>query len=258
MKILKFSAEQTEMVLAGLVATTLRVNDDKDITLDDDIECVNSSTQLAFGRAVVSEVAVKRLGQVTPEEVEGILRYASINELYDKMRQYYGRQVGPETVVKVIRFDFTPYAEQRSAGPAQPPVIKEIKMHADGGSRGNPGPSAAGFVLMEPDGTVILEKGIYLGITTNNQAEYQAVRYGLEEARRLQAQRVDVYLDSLLVVNQMKGVFKVKNRELWPIHEAIKELVGQFKEVRFTHVPREYNKLADAEVNRILDEMTRK
>ena len=70
-------------------------------------------------------------------------------------------------------------------------------------------------------------------------------------ACRIEAQ---VYLDSLLVVNQMKGIFKVKNRDLWPIHDAIKQLAKKFKKISFSHVPREFNKLADAAVNRALDE----
>ncbi|MES2971873.1 MAG: 4a-hydroxytetrahydrobiopterin dehydratase [Patescibacteria group bacterium] len=130
---------------------------------------------------------------------------------------------------------------------------KEIKMFADGGSRGNPGPSASGYVLMDMDDTVLVERGVYLGVTTNNQAEYQAVRFGLEDALRRGAREVEVYLDSLLVVNQMKGIFKVRNRDLWPIHAAIHELIKQYKKVTFTHVPRELNKLADAEVNKCLD-----
>jgi ribonuclease HI/pterin-4a-carbinolamine dehydratase len=135
---------------------------------------------------------------------------------------------------------------------------KKIKMFADGGSRGNPGPSASGYVLMSPDDTVLVEKGIYLGITTNNQAEYQAVKFGLEDALRRGAQEVDVYLDSLLVVNQMSGVFKVRNRDLWPIHAAIKAIRDKFAAVSFTHVPRELNKLADAEVNKCLDKQAGK
>jgi ribonuclease HI/pterin-4a-carbinolamine dehydratase len=130
---------------------------------------------------------------------------------------------------------------------------KHIKLYADGGSRGNPGPSASGYVLMDMNDTIIFKSGVYLGITTNNQAEYQALKFGLIEAEKLGAREVDVYLDSLLVINQMKGIFKVKNRDLWPIYEAIKELVTHFKHVRFTHVPRELNKLADAEVNEVLD-----
>lgn len=128
-----------------------------------------------------------------------------------------------------------------------------IKMFADGGSRGNPGPSASGYVLMTESDQVLVERGVYLGVTTNNQAEYQAVKLGLEEALARGAKEVAIYLDSLLVVNQMNGIFKVRNRDLWPIHEAIKELRGKFEDTTFTHVPREFNKLADAEVNKCLD-----
>lgn len=138
--------------------------------------------------------------------------------------------------------------------PAIPPKVeKQIKLYADGGSRGNPGPSASGYALLDMDDNILFKSGVYLGITTNNQAEYQALKYGLEEAYKLGAREVDVYMDSLLVVNQMKGIFKVKNRDLWPIHEAIKEQAALFKKVQYTHVPRELNKLADAEVNEVLD-----
>ncbi len=131
---------------------------------------------------------------------------------------------------------------------------KRVKLYTDGGSRGNPGPSASGFVLLDEDDKIIEDKGVYLGITTNNQAEYTALKLGLEEALRRQMVVVDVFMDSLLVVNQMKGSFKVRNRDLWPIHSSIMELTRQFRQVSFTHVPRELNKLADAAVNRALDE----
>ena len=134
--------------------------------------------------------------------------------------------------------------------------VNKVLLYADGGSRGNPGPSATGYVLLDEDERILQQSGEYLGITTNNQAEYQAVKLGLKNALEMGAVEVDVYLDSLLVVNQMKGVFKVKNRDLWPIHESIKELCEKFKEVEFTHVPREMNKLADAEVNKVLDAQT--
>lgn len=142
--------------------------------------------------------------------------------------------------------------------PPESRVQKAIKLYTDGGSRGNPGPSASGFVLMDEQGTVIKKSGVYLGITTNNQAEYQSLKFGLEEAKKLGVREVDVYMDSLLVINQLKGKFKVKNRDLWPIHEAIKELAVQFKKVTYSHVPREMNKLADAEVNETLDAEAKK
>lgn len=131
--------------------------------------------------------------------------------------------------------------------------VKEIKLFADGGSRGNPGPSASGYVLLDMEDNILFKSGVYLGVTTNNQAEYQALKFGLEEAHKMGVREVDVYMDSLLVINQMKGIFKVKNRDLWPIHESIKERAADFKKVTYTHVPRELNKLADAEVNTTLD-----
>ena len=128
-----------------------------------------------------------------------------------------------------------------------------VIIYSDGGSRGNPGPSASGFVVMDSHENVIHQGGLYLGITTNNQAEYHGVRLGLEKALELGAKTVDFRIDSLLVVNQLTGIYKIKNRELWPINERIKELVTHFDAVSFSHVRREYNQLADGMVNKILN-----
>lgn len=129
----------------------------------------------------------------------------------------------------------------------------ELHIFTDGGSRGNPGPSASGYVILTPDGQVVEEGGEYLGITTNNQAEYQAVKLALESANKYNVKKIKFFIDSLLVVNQMNGVYKIKNRDLWPVHEAIKEEAKKFDSISFTHVYREKNKLADAKVNEILD-----
>lgn len=137
---------------------------------------------------------------------------------------------------------------------AEAPAPDKVKIFADGGSRGNPGPSASGFVVLDLSDKVLVDKGVYLGVTTNNQAEYTALKLALEECKKMGVKEVMVYMDSLLVVNQMKGIFKVKNRDLWPLHDAIKQLVHGFQSVSFDHVPREFNKLADAAVNRALDE----
>ena len=128
-----------------------------------------------------------------------------------------------------------------------------ITIFTDGGSRGNPGPSAAGFIVLNNRQEVIAEGGEYLGITTNNQAEYHGVRLGLEEAEKLGFKKIDFKIDSMLVVNQMKGYYKIKNRELWPIHERIRLLMTKFDRVTFTHVPRQFNQLADGMVNKTLD-----
>ena len=130
----------------------------------------------------------------------------------------------------------------------------KVKLFGDGGSRGNPGPSASGYVVLDMEDNVLVDKGVYLGVTTNNQAEYTALKLGLEECQKMGVKEVQVYMDSLLVVNQMKGIFKIKNRDLFPIHENIKELAKEFEKVSYSHVPREFNKLADAAVNRALDD----
>lgn len=144
-----------------------------------------------------------------------------------------------------------PQGEKPAAAGVHP---DEVKIFGDGGSRGNPGPSASGFVILDLEDNVLVDKGVYLGVTTNNQAEYTALKLALEEALKMGVQRAQVYMDSLLVVNQIKGTFKVRNRDLWPIHDAIKQLIPKFREISFSHVPREFNKLADAAVNRALDE----
>lgn len=132
--------------------------------------------------------------------------------------------------------------------------LKEATLYADGGSRGNPGPSAGGFAILDMENNVVITSGKYLGITTNNQAEYHSLKGGIEEAVRRNIKELHVFMDSLLVVNQMVGIYKIKNRDLWPIHQAIKELLPRFDKVTFQHVPRELNKLADSIVNETLDE----
>lgn len=127
-------------------------------------------------------------------------------------------------------------------------------IHTDGGSRGNPGPSAAAYVVLDDGGAIIKQGGRYLGVTTNNQAEYQAVLLGLEQAKQLCIASVEFKIDSLLVVNQLNGVYKIKNQDLLLIYEQIIRLAKSFALVSYTHVRREHNTQADGLVNKILDE----
>lgn len=247
---------------SGQKTSTWRINDDKDLSVNDKVEFIdkvdpkNRATWEIFGMATIDEVVNKRLGDLNEHDKHGHEEYESDEQMYTALRGYYGKDVGPDTPVKIIGFHFKPYALPRRFQPEAnyPTKIAEVKLYADGGSRGNPGPSASGYVIYDMDDNVVIKSGIYLGITTNNQAEYLALKAGLEEVIKLQTEVVHVYLDSMLVINQMKGVFKVKNRDLWPIHESIKELTKRFKRINFTHVPREMNKQADAMVNETLDE----
>lgn len=167
------------------------------------------------------------------------------NELTQSTCQLLGMQMVPFTPGKesdvVIIDDAKNATHERLIG------------YCDGGSRGNPGPAASGYVLLDTSETVVAEGGTFLGITTNNIAEYQALYVALQKALELGATVVDMRLDSLLVVNQMNGIYRVKNNELLPIYNRIKALATQFEKVTFTHVMREYNTLADGMVNKILD-----
>ncbi|NQV89409.1 MAG: ribonuclease HI family protein [Parcubacteria group bacterium] len=129
-----------------------------------------------------------------------------------------------------------------------------VHLYTDGGSRGNPGPSASGAVIKTPKGKVIGEAMKYLGITTNNQAEYTAIIIGLEKAKELGAVKVDVFMDSELATKQLKGEYKVKNPEIAKRFLEVKNLIHQFDKVTFTHIYREKNKEADALVNKCLDD----
>ena len=126
-------------------------------------------------------------------------------------------------------------------------------LHTDGGSRGNPGPGAAGIVLTNQNGEVIKEKGEFLGVCTNNEAEYKALSFGLALALESGIDDLDCYLDSELVVKQLKGLYKVKNSGLSLYSAKIKQLETKFKKVTYIHVKRELNKQADKIVNEILD-----
>jgi len=132
-------------------------------------------------------------------------------------------------------------------------AYKHITIHTDGGSRGNPGPGAAGAVL-KSDGEVIAEVSEYLGRTTNNQAEYQAILMGLEKAHALEAEEVDMFMDTELACKQLNGEYKVKDPDLAKLFVKVWNLTHEFKKVTFTHVRREQNKEADALVNKALDE----
>lgn len=133
-------------------------------------------------------------------------------------------------------------------------TISSAIIYSDGGSRGNPGPSASGFVIIDEAGVVVAEGGAYLGETTNNVAEYQAVYLGLVKAQELGITHVDFRMDSQLVARQLNGQYKIKHPELVPIYRRITELAKKFATVTFTHVLREYNTLADGVVNKLLDQ----
>lgn len=126
-------------------------------------------------------------------------------------------------------------------------------LRCDGGSRGNPGPAAYGFVLADPRGLEVEARGEYIGQATNNVAEYRALIAGLEAAVRHSASPLSVVMDSELVIRQMTGQYKVKNEGLKPLHAQARRAATRLTDVRYSSVARDDNQRADGLVNEALD-----
>lgn len=132
-------------------------------------------------------------------------------------------------------------------------MAKKLIIHTDGGSRGNPGIAGAGVVISEADGPEVFAAGFFLGKTTNNVAEYTGLVKGLEAAVELNADEVNVFLDSELLVKQMNGQYKVKSPILKPLYDQAQQLLSNFKRSKIAHVYREHNSDADSFANQAMD-----
>ena len=130
---------------------------------------------------------------------------------------------------------------------------EKVVVHVDGGSRGNPGPAAAGAVATAPDGTALGERARYIGEATNNVAEYMAIQLGIELARELGASEIELVNDSQLVARQIGGEYKVKNKGLMPLFTETMAALRQFDRWSVRDVRREQNERADQLVNEELD-----
>lgn len=136
-------------------------------------------------------------------------------------------------------------------------VPAEATLFADGGSRGNPGPAASGAVLLDSSGEILERVGRFLGVATNNVAEWTALLIGLEAAANRGIRRLAIRLDSELVVKQVRGEYRVKHADLQPLHRRALALLRRFEYVDIRHVPRKQNVLADRLVNDVLDQEAR-
>jgi len=139
-----------------------------------------------------------------------------------------------------------PFGDSRAAGP--------IVAYIDGGARGNPGPAGFGVRIEEPDGMLIEEFAESIGVATNNVAEYRALLAALEWASRHGRDQLHVRSDSLLLVQQMLGNYKVKNAGLQPLHAKARLLAREIGHVTFEHVGRSFNAHADRLANAAMDQ----
>jgi ribonuclease HI len=129
----------------------------------------------------------------------------------------------------------------------------KVVLHVDGGARGNPGPAAIGVVVSTPDGEVLDEVAETIGVASNNVAEYRALLRGLERARAVGAEQLEIVNDSELVARQLTGAYKVKHPAMKPLHAEAIAALGTFDSWRIRSVPRAENARADELVNQALD-----
>lgn len=123
--------------------------------------------------------------------------------------------------------------------------VKRVIIHADGSSRGNPGPAAIGATVKDEQGRLVARISQRIGRMTNNQAEYRAIIAALEAAIRLGVKQVAMNLDSELVVKQIKGEYRVKNLALKSLYQQVKQLTSRLEGYTINHIPRQQNTEAD-------------
>jgi ribonuclease HI len=136
--------------------------------------------------------------------------------------------------------------------------LKTIRIYTDGAARGNPGHAGIGVVIEDDKGMRLNGKVKYIGTATNNEAEYHALIEGLKAVSEWKPDRLEIYLDSKLVAEQMKDKYRVKEPRLQTLHSKAKEILSGFQEFEINHVERERNKGADALANRAIDEYLNK
>jgi ribonuclease HI len=131
--------------------------------------------------------------------------------------------------------------------------LDRVVVYVDGGARGNPGPAGIGALVTDEDGNELTRSNAYIGVATNNTAEYRALLLGLEQARALGAREVAIVNDSELVARQLSGQYRVKSPDLRPLHEQAHEALAGFERWSIRSVPRTQNEIADLLVNDAID-----
>ncbi len=202
------------------------------------------NTQYVF---VVYEATIDRSDKVTTDDEYDRYRWAELSDIrHDDV-----------TSSTNILLDIAKYSDDGNGldTPTAPVKHKTGIIHSDGGSRGNPGPSASAYIITDHTGqTVLAQGGKFIGWNDSGMAEYTAVELGLKKAIELGLTDIDFYSDNLMVVNQINGIFKVHNPEFIDVYNRVIKLLFNFRRAHFHHIHREYNSLADNLVNRILDE----
>ena len=241
---IRFGEQPEEAMARSLTEFTGLVADS--IVLKDVITFLapEGSSQLS-NLYIIYELGIEGNSKPTPKD-----RYTA----YKYIKDFNGAKLN-ETTISVLEIEW----DKSTANHTSPRnVANGATINVDGASRGNPGPSGIGYCIYDESGKIIERKGEFIGFATSRVAEYYALRKGIERAVELGFKTVRFISDSLMVVNQLNGIFKIKNQDILPIYQDIQDKLKQFDAVSFTHVPRNQNTAADSEANAAIDEILRK
>ena len=237
--------EQPEEALSRMFSENLGVQVSS-VTLKDAITFTGLSGASQMGNLyIVYEVSLPESAKIEVARE----RYSAYK--YVAATDFSGLRLD-EATVSVLQIENIRKASTTSSEEARS-AANGATVYVDGGSRGNPGPAGIGYYIVGENGEVLRRGGEFIGFATSRVAEYYALKEGIEQALERGLSRVRFVGDNLMMINQMNGIFKVKNRDILPIYNDIQKMLPKFEAVAFVHVRRNMNAAADKEVNRAIN-----
>ena len=179
-----------------------------------------------------------------------ILQFLEQHQFFQIYPQY-----PPDEVKKLLRLNHSSSPSGKTVGTCR---YEELYLYTDGASRGNPGPAGAGYLIKDPQDRTVTQGYQYLGVTTNNVAEYRALLLGLEKAAEYEPSRIHIFLDSELVVQQVAGIYKVRDPKLKSLYEQVMQKLGDYSFWEIQYISRQNNKDADYLANFAIDQKGKK
>ncbi len=239
--------EQPEEAMARSLTEYTGLNADS-ITLKDVITFLapEGASQLS-NLYIIYELGVKQDAKPIPKD-----RYTA----YKYIKDYENSNIHlNETTVSVLAIEEGRITTNKAS---HRDTANGAVINVDGASRGNPGPSGIGYCIYDSSGQTVERGGEFIGFATSRVAEYYAMRKGVDRAIELGYKAVRFISDSLMVVNQLNGIFRIKNQDIIPIYQDIQSKLDSFDAVSFVHVPRSQNAVADSEANDAIDKILRR
>ncbi|MBQ3464801.1 reverse transcriptase-like protein [Candidatus Saccharibacteria bacterium] len=223
----------------GLNATSLKLRDVITFLATED------SSQLS-NLYIIYEIGISEDAKPTPRERYTAYKYLKENSNGVRLT---------ETSMAVLEIVEEKLLSDRVSPRA---AANSVTINVDGASRGNPGPSGIGFCITNSDGQIIEQGGEFIGFATSRVAEYYALKKGIDRAIELGYKTARFASDSLMIINQLNGIFQIKNQDIMPIYQDIQKKLENFEAVSFSHIPRAKNVIADSEANDAIDRILKK